>query len=499
MEFEFHPNEFKEEISDATVALEAAVDALDELVEHGASRSLMAGIESLEVGVIDDRYPVNSFTQLPSKVNYRPAMESVIQTLFKAISGKQTLLFAAIGAAIAAIVALLNKIMKMIFNSDTPSSSDKVRAEFRERIAKHNDDMANIFKHFDTFTDEDQKAIAKINFEIINLDFSDPKTHYDGQSAIMQKANTQIMHWAAEDREGLFGQFSVFGMLDSVIDQIKELTDHTELLLDVLKDGVEIKNSGWYTNSSTKMDNRIRGFPIHQKGWIKKVMRVLGDKPEPGDWQRNQAAKFPDAVQAAAKKVMDKPVKVWADKLVNMDFEKFKEYEEDINDKLVKAQEEHKKIEDEVKKLKEPSPDAIPDEDKELLNIFRAWSIKISSYAKTINVQLLTCGSLLAFSGIYYKHVNDNLKKFIEFLRIRLNQVIKSYERFYTKAGSTEFAKGFKIASKEFADDYFAADVFLTVFGEGYEDDANDEVQKKIMEKALAAGRAKIKESKSKK
>lgn len=82
----------------STIAeLETAVNT------EGASRETALVLESLVEGVLPERYPVASFTQLPSKTNYKVALE--------AISGGK---IAAAAALIAAIIAGIYKLVKWI-------------------------------------------------------------------------------------------------------------------------------------------------------------------------------------------------------------------------------------------------------------------------------------------------------------------------------------------------------------------------------------------------
>ena len=85
----------------------STVEGLDELqatVEHqGASRDTALALEALVEGVLPERYPVASFTRIPSKTNYRVALESMS-------TGK----LAAAAALIAAIIAGIYKLVKWI-------------------------------------------------------------------------------------------------------------------------------------------------------------------------------------------------------------------------------------------------------------------------------------------------------------------------------------------------------------------------------------------------
>ena len=92
-------------------ALESVYEGLlslkEELVEKGASQSLMMSLESLSPGTRDERYPLATFTKVPTQVNYSVAMENVVKDIFKAI-------WTLISAALRGIGAILKGVGKIL-------------------------------------------------------------------------------------------------------------------------------------------------------------------------------------------------------------------------------------------------------------------------------------------------------------------------------------------------------------------------------------------------
>lgn len=103
-------------------------DKLGEIKEKGVDRGTMAAVESLNLGKLDDRYPVNSYTLKRSKTQQKVACEEVGKRILSVIRSAVEGMIKWVKERLSAVMNFFSKLMKKM--------KDEKRNEIIEKI-KH--------------------------------------------------------------------------------------------------------------------------------------------------------------------------------------------------------------------------------------------------------------------------------------------------------------------------------------------------------------------------
>ena len=518
MDFAFHPSdEFDESISDSTVALETAVDALMELAEQGASHSLMATIESLDVAVIDDRYPVSSYTQLPSKTNYQPAMESIVKTIFKAISSKQIFLFAAIAAAIGAVIIILNKILDL-FGGDSGASSAAAKSTYESK--SHIEDT---LKGIQNMAREQQKVFTRISKdtglsdaaidettkhleeliadgekrikEFTNFDFNDESLLTGEPSQKVAKANTELMHWVGTDYLGVFGEESIKKLIESITNHVKVKLDLMKLIAEEVTTDAKKIDVAWIKKSLKRLEDGAKEFPLLDDGWMVRFKKVASDGSRIDNTLKgNEAKLFSERVRKAAKTQAIKPAEEWFGQVLNTDFKTLKKDVKALAETGSNAKKTVDNLTKDIKSFKESSGAVVFDiNDKEFSDLYKDWSTKTADYTTGCQNEIMACGNLIGTLGVYCQAVKRGSIATSDYLLWVVPKSLNDQMEVARLTKDDIAYNGIKKAKAEFGSDTVPLTAFLKVVEKEYDASDNSEkgqeARKKAMENALKAGR----------
>ena len=110
-------------MSELTASLESIDEIIKRIQHEGASREVAMVLEQHVEGILPKRFPVNSFTAVPSKTNYAVAMEA-------ASGGKLALIVGVVAAIIAGIYKIIKWAIQLLRGSkNTAKAASKEAAQ----------------------------------------------------------------------------------------------------------------------------------------------------------------------------------------------------------------------------------------------------------------------------------------------------------------------------------------------------------------------------------
>lgn len=206
--------------TDASMAqLKATLESIDGVIERvkreGASRETALVLEQHVEGVLPKRYPVASFTSIPSKTNYAVAMEA-------ASAGKMALIAGVVAAIIAGIYKIIKWVIHMLRgskNSAEAAGNEAAQAftaaETAQDIVKGKDLRGDL-----KFNRVDNAEIDKLRKEV----FIDPAKKQISKMTLlllMEKRPT-LRNLYSEVCGSLFGKSNLFTLTDQAINATSE-------------------------------------------------------------------------------------------------------------------------------------------------------------------------------------------------------------------------------------------------------------------------------------
>lgn len=206
--------------TDATMAeLKTALESLDGVItrvkREGASREAAMVLEQHVEGILPKRFPVKSFTAIPSKTNYSVALEA-------AGVGKMALIAGVVAAIIAGIYKVIKWVIHMLRgskNSAEAASKEAAQAftaaETAQDIVKGKDLRGDL-----KFSRVDQSEIDKLRKEV----FIDPAKSQISKMTLlllMEKRPT-LRNLYSEVCGALYGKGDLFSLTEQAINSTRD-------------------------------------------------------------------------------------------------------------------------------------------------------------------------------------------------------------------------------------------------------------------------------------
>lgn len=166
------------------------IDLGSQLVSCGASRELALALEDINPGMINKKYPLISFTQLPSKTNYDVAIEGVVSASMDILKkiGEAVLKF--IKSVFKSVVELYHDIFKSSSNTEEVSKENVESAnDFTDLV--QGGDVAGSPVAKKIFKGEDDKKSIRVRAERVNgkIKFYNPSS---GAIKFEPSGNTKV-------------------------------------------------------------------------------------------------------------------------------------------------------------------------------------------------------------------------------------------------------------------------------------------------------------------